>query len=97
MQDKNYEYAVATYTPEPEDNAHIAASIECYSTKKSHLVQDWFQHEITQTHCVVNGTWEDTIANMQVVCDKLAYSQITLDGMIHLGDMTDGMVSRQVT
>lgn len=40
---------------------------------------------------MVNGTWEDTLSNMQEVAAKT-----NLDGIIHLGDITDGMVSKEV-
>ncbi|MBP8599084.1 MAG: metallophosphoesterase [Selenomonas sp.] len=47
---------------------------------------------LTDTHRTVNGTWEDTVANLQALGKKIA-----LDGVVHLGDFTDGVVSRAVT
>lgn len=47
---------------------------------------------LTDSHYVVNGTWDDTVHNMTAVAE-----QMKLDGIIHLGDLTDGMVSREVT
>ena len=47
---------------------------------------------LTDTHCTVNGTWEDTAANLKALGSKIA-----LDGVVHLGDFTDGMVSRAAT
>jgi len=47
---------------------------------------------LTDSHYVVNGIWDDTVHNMTAVAE-----QMKLDGIIHLGDLTDGMVSREVT
>lgn len=46
---------------------------------------------LTDSHYVVNGTWEDTI-----YCIREVDKQASFDGIIHLGDLTDGMVSRKV-
>jgi len=47
---------------------------------------------MTDSHYNVGGTWNDTVAGVKVVCDM-----ISLDGIIHLGDFTDGMVSKAAT
>lgn len=47
---------------------------------------------LTDTHYTVNGTWEDTAANLQAVHHKVGF-----DSVIHLGDFTDGMVPREIT
>lgn len=47
---------------------------------------------LTDTHYTVNGTWEDTLA-----CVELLSRTIGFDGIIHLGDLTDGMVPGDVT
>ena len=47
---------------------------------------------LTDTHMTVNGTWQDTAANMLALHQKAK-----LDGIIHLGDLTDGTVSRNLT
>lgn len=46
---------------------------------------------LTDTHYVVNGTWEDTIHNLRAVHKEAAF-----DAVIHLGDFTDGLVSAKV-
>ena len=46
---------------------------------------------LTDSHYAVNGTWEHTIANIREVA-----SRISLDGIIHLGDFTDGLASKEV-
>ncbi|MDE7478300.1 MAG: metallophosphoesterase [Lachnospiraceae bacterium] len=46
---------------------------------------------LTDSHYVVNGTWEDTLCCIREVDKNAAF-----DGIIHLGDLTDGMVSRRV-
>lgn len=46
---------------------------------------------IADSHYVINGTWDHTIANIREVV-----SRVSLDGIIHLGDFTDGLVSGEV-
>lgn len=47
---------------------------------------------LTDTHYTVNGTWEDTSASIQQL-----HKEIGFDGIIHLGDFTDGMTTREVS
>jgi len=47
---------------------------------------------MTDTHYTVNGTWDDTLNAV-----KQLNKGISLNGIIHLGDMTDGMVTRDAT
>lgn len=47
---------------------------------------------LTDNHYTVNGTWQDTREAIRLLRKK-----ITLSGVIHLGDFTDGMVSRERT
>lgn len=47
---------------------------------------------LTDTHISQDGTWEDTTNNISGVLDKTK-----VDGIIHLGDFTDGNFSKQVT
>jgi len=43
---------------------------------------------LTDTHYVINGTWEDTVYSL-----RKTHELIGFDGIIHLGDLTDGMLS----
>lgn len=47
---------------------------------------------LTDTHYTVGGTWEDTAYNIRGV-----HSQSGLDGIVHLGDITDGMAPKRIT
>jgi len=47
---------------------------------------------LTDNHYVINGTWPDTREAMSRLNER-----IRLSGVIHLGDFTDGMVSRELT
>lgn len=47
---------------------------------------------LTDTHFAVNGTWEDTTHNIQSVAEHIDY-----DAIVHLGDLTDGMLSKELT
>ncbi len=45
---------------------------------------------LTDTHYVVNGNWETCAATIEAV-----NAQISPDGVIHLGDLTDGLLDRE--
>lgn len=47
---------------------------------------------LTDTHYTVNGTWEDTVHNIRRVSESVKY-----DAIVHLGDFTDGMLSKRLT
>ena len=47
---------------------------------------------LTDTHYTVNGTWNDTAKNLHAV-----HQEACFDSIIHLGDLTDGMVPRELT
>ncbi len=46
---------------------------------------------LSDTHYTVNGNWEDTAATIEAV-----NGQIHPDGIIHLGDLTDGILSKEI-
>lgn len=47
---------------------------------------------MADSHYVINGGWEDSIANLRAVNERAGF-----DAMIHLGDLTDGMVPLSIT
>ncbi len=47
---------------------------------------------LTDTHATLNGTWSDTSANIKELC-----ALIRPEAIVHLGDITDGVVSRELT
>ncbi|MDR0221223.1 MAG: metallophosphoesterase [Lachnospiraceae bacterium] len=47
---------------------------------------------LADSHYVINGTWEDTLASLRAVHEKTPF-----DGLIHLGDLTDGLVTAAAT
>lgn len=47
---------------------------------------------LTDSHATVNGTWPDTAMNLQAIHERVGFNAI-----IHLGDLTDGTVSRELT
>jgi hypothetical protein len=47
---------------------------------------------LSDTHVVVNGTFCDTVASLRAV-----HAGVGFDGVIHLGDLTDGMVTAAAT
>lgn len=88
-------------------------SVFFYSRKKEYAANPCFADEIedtvrkvqkeegglsfvllTDSHYTVNGTWADTADNIKKVLARL---ENTVDGIIHLGDLTDGMTSKKVT
>ncbi len=48
---------------------------------------------LTDSHYTVNGNWETTASNLKKMSEELPI----LDGIIHLGDLTDGMVPGNLT
>ena len=42
---------------------------------------------LADSHFTINGTWEDTVVSMKMVAER-----VRLSGIIHLGDMTDGLL-----
>jgi len=67
---------------------------------------------LTDSHYTVNGTWQDTADNIERVIREINGVDFTakepavcgeekkdtvIDGIIHLGDFTDGMTSKKVT
>lgn len=47
---------------------------------------------LSDPHVTVNGTWEDTANNIKEV-----HTKVNFDGIVHLGDFTDGMLPAIVT
>lgn len=47
---------------------------------------------LSDSHYVINGTWQDTAMNIKKTAEK-----IMPDGVVHLGDLTDGMTPEAVT
>lgn len=47
---------------------------------------------MADSHFVINGGWEDTVSNIRQVNEGIPF-----DGMIHLGDITDGMTPATIT
>lgn len=52
---------------------------------------------MTDSHYTVNGTWEDTVGNLCGVAEALKKYGVNPDGILHLGDATDGMVPAEIT
>lgn len=92
-----------------EDADRINQILEYQTKIRKTVLKPWFRDEIvkvsdevnqertdkhlafalmTDTHYTINGTWEDTVLNIQRVNER-----VSLDGIIHLGDWTDGMLS----
>lgn len=46
---------------------------------------------LSDSHYVVNGTWDVTIGNLSKVNEKIGF-----DGIIHLGDLQDGMLDKKM-
>lgn len=52
---------------------------------------------MTDSHYTVNGIWEDTAGNLRNAARALKRCGVGLDGVLHLGDATDGMVPAEIT
>lgn len=96
-----------------DDCSKAARIIEYYHEEPEYIVQPCFREEIDKTvatireqeadnglkiclladtHYTINGTWRDTVANIHEVSKQIDY-----DAIVHLGDLTDGMVSKELT
>lgn len=42
---------------------------------------------LADSHFTYNGTWGDTVASMKALCERMS-----IEGIIHLGDLTDGLL-----
>ncbi len=77
--------------------------------RKSRDIPDWIGHEadnvsgrlkdglpawllMADSHFTYNGTWDDTVAAMKALSERLF-----LVGIIHLGDLTDGLLPARET
>ena len=52
---------------------------------------------LSDSHFTYNGTWDDTVFSMKAVTSALADKGIRIDGVIHLGDLTDGLLHMDKT
>jgi len=80
----------------------LAAEVKPYITKeckkllckiKKNRTEDSLVFALlADTHYTINGTWDDTLASLKAVHEKAKF-----DGIIHLGDFTDGLVTAAAT
>lgn len=96
-----------------EDVSRASGALHLYRQKRAYRKKEYYRQEIektvqtvnekrtenslvfglmTDSHYVINGGWEDSVANLQEVCQKAGF-----DAMVHLGDLTDGMIPLSVT
>lgn len=47
---------------------------------------------LTDTHYTIGGTWDNTVCNIKAV-----HEQAGFDAIVHLGDITDGLVPKKLT
>ena len=47
---------------------------------------------LSDSHFAYNGTWDDTAASIKAVAEKLENKGISVNGIIHLGDLSDGLL-----
>ncbi len=93
--DKNYRW-IYTYDYAPESvwdewhgNTDNSKWIETEAKAVAGRVKRGLRSFIllTDSHFVYNGTWDDTLLSMKAITER-----IELSGIIHLGDMTDGLL-----
>lgn len=96
-----------------EDRRVVTKVLRLLRKEKVYQKKEYYRPEIAQTirtvaekrkenslvfglmadsHYVINGGWEDSIANLQEVARGTKF-----DAVIHLGDLTDGMVPLAIT
>jgi len=84
----------AQVTPAADVKPFIAE--ECtkllYRIEKNRTEDSLLFALLADTHFTINGTWDDTLASLKAVHEKEKF-----DGIIHLGDFTDGLVTAAAT
>lgn len=96
-----------------KDLADAACALELHRKKRFYEKKAYYRQEIEQTietvcqkkhenslifglmtdsHYVINGGWEDSIDNLREIGREVRFN-----AMIHLGDLTDGMIPLSIT
>ncbi len=70
----------------------IERTVETVQEKKNENKNSLVFGLMTDSHYVINGGWEDSAANLREVNERVRF-----DAMIHLGDLTDGMIPLAIT
>lgn len=91
---------ISLYTEEEEQSGHPDVSQESKKVIEESLKKkNQFNEEdtyvcavLTDSHYTVNGTWKDTMTHLREV-----HKEVDFQSVIHLGDFTDGLVSKSVT
>lgn len=76
------------YTKQEDVKEEIRRTVQTVTKKQNE--NSLVMALLSDTHYTVNGNWEDTAATIEAVS-----RQIHLDGIIHLGDLTDGILSKE--
>lgn len=50
---------------------------------------------LSDSHVVDNGTWETTVQNMRAMRQQMTENGRQLQGILHLGDFTDGLLGKE--
>jgi predicted phosphodiesterase len=98
---------------ESEEAKNINNILQFFTQEETYTIKEYYTEEIkksaktinskigdnslvfflfSDSHYVINGTWEDTKYNIKTLMEEVKF-----DGIIHLGDFTDGMVPASVT
>ena len=95
---ENEAEAVATRVCSNADSGTEATSGVSNKEDSTYLTNERLTYILlADSHFTYNGTWEDTVTSMKMVGDDLSKKGIRLDGIIHLGDLTDGLLSQKKT
>ena len=73
----------------------IASTVRTVKEKQAGNVLNFLL--MTDSHYTVNGTWEETVRHLYQTVGQLKTTGVSLNGFIHLGDTTDGLVQAEVT
>lgn len=91
-------YTFLERTDVKEEIAHTAQKIaQLLESEKDRNSEKVFLTLLSDTHYVLNGNWEMTAATIEAVNAKvLELTGKKPDAIIHLGDFTDGILSRKI-
>ncbi len=94
-EDEYFQKQASAFLAQPEVKEEIEKTADSVAKllKKKRL----YFTLLSDTHYVLNGNWETTAATIEAVNSKIAEKTgRNPDGVIHLGDFTDGILSKSV-
>lgn len=92
---RSLEYRVSAYVTRPDVADEISRTVARIQELRTDNKLVFTL--LSDTHYVINGNWEYTLATIQAVSRELTdRTGKKVDGVIHLGDFSDGILSKEI-